>query len=157
MFYELNLITFIASQNNKKLVLWDNDKKTVISSTQFKSEIISLKALKKLIFAATKDDINICNLNSSHKYIEIISKVAINPSSNSAFDVWMSNNSTYNLACVSDKANLRFVAIYENLAKTQDIKRINSCFIESKSIKLYNFQFIFFWNIRNVLHQAPTH
>jgi len=140
MFYELNLIALVASNNNKKLILWDNERKLVICSTQFKTAIVGLKALKKLIFLATKEEINICNLNDNHNYIEIISKIPIHPLSNSAFDIWMLNNSSYYLSYVNEKSLIKLIIIYENYGKTQDIISFDAGFSDSPNIQniIYN-------------------
>lgn len=116
MFYELSLVAIVGSQNNKtfhnrKLVLWDNIRKTVVNSTQFKSAITSLKIIKKLIFVGTKEEINICVYNESHNYIETIQKIQIDSHSCSNFEVWV-NESNYYIINVLNKSQLRVNMIY---------------------------------------------
>jgi hypothetical protein len=133
MFYELNLIAFVGSANNqkfhnKKLVLWDNDKKKAVQMTQFKSPIVNIKVIKRVIFIATKEEINICIFNENFNVVEIISKVNIDFSS--SFDIWISNNSTYFLASVFNKSYIKITATYDNCSKSEELKTIDTEFYD---------------------------
>lgn len=145
MFYELDLVAFSGSSknmkyHNKKLVLWDNNKKTIISSTQFKSEILSLKVLKKLIIVGTKLEINICNFNDFHNIIEIIYKIPVEENTlNPCFDIWV-NRSKYYIAHLKNKSQIEVISIYENCLETEIIKNFDSEFEEIQNI-FYNEKF----------------
>jgi hypothetical protein len=144
MFYELDLVAFTGSSNNqkyhnKKLVLWDNNKKSILCTTQFKSDILSLKVLKKLIIAATKLEINICNFNDFHNIIEIIYKIPVEENTlNPCYDIWMGNNrSKYFIAHVKNKSQIEVLSIYENSLEIEIIKNFSSEFDEIQNI-FYN-------------------
>jgi hypothetical protein len=137
MFYELSLVAFAGSENNnkfhnKKLVLWDNNLKNVIHSTQFKSPILNIRIVKKLIFLSTKDEVNICNFNDKKNYIEIIAKVKFDTPATLCFEIWsraQENIQKYFLATVINKNYIQITTIFENCLEEDCVKSFD-CGIE---------------------------
>lgn len=133
MFYELSLAVFTGSANNpkfhnKKLVLWDNEKKSVICSTQFKSEILNIKIIRKLIFVTTRDEINVCIFNEKYSVIEITNKLTLDGSnSTSCFEAWVcEDDKKYYLANISNKTFVNITVIYETCLEATKIKTIDT-------------------------------
>jgi hypothetical protein len=114
LFYELQYVAFTGSSanekyHNKKLVLWDNINKRVISSTQFRDGLINIKVLKNLIFASTSEEINICYFNKEINMIEVKQKIF---DCSSKFDIWLYKNN-YLLASVDKNNRVKIIEVYE--------------------------------------------
>lgn len=129
LFYECQVVAFTGSEankryHNKKLVLFDNNSRSVIASTQFNSVIKDIKALKQLIIVQTRENLNICRHNENKTYIETCLKISI--ASDSPFSIWMTYDKKYEIATISEKCVLNVTKIFENSLETEKSIKIDT-------------------------------
>ncbi len=82
----------------------------MISSTQFKNSLLNIKVLKNVIFASTKEEINICYFNKEYNMIEVKQKIF---DCSSKFDIWLFKNN-YLLSCMDQNNCIKLIEVYEN-------------------------------------------
>jgi hypothetical protein len=127
--------------HNKKLILWDNNSRKVIASTQFIQQIVGIKALKNLIVASTTDEVNVCYFNRVFNIIEVRLKICnVSP----FFEIWTTSDEGYTYLAINDKSKIKLIGLYDNSMESFNLNEIETgyedlqnCFYDASSNSIF--------------------